>query len=80
MSERTLGVTPIGEALLDVGLDPIWGYISQRHISVAQYIAMRKIFDLAVAEERRTISPDAIISREQKRICFRNEGRGADES
>ena len=71
---------PIVEALSDAELDPIRGYISQHHIGVAQYIATRPIFDLAVAEERRTRSPVTIISREQEGMWFRNEGRGADES
>ena len=42
----------IFEALSDAGIYPIGGYISQRHISAAQYITTRPIFDLAVAEER----------------------------
>ena len=54
--ERTLGVPPIGEALSDVGLDTIGGYISQRHISEAQYIATRPIFYLEVVEENQTRS------------------------
>ena len=70
----------IGEALSDAGLDPIGGYIYQRHISAAQYIATRPIFDLAVVEERWTRSPETIISREQEGIWFRNEGRGTYES
>ena len=37
------------EALSDAELDPIGGYIYQHHISAAQYIATRPIFDLAVA-------------------------------
>ena len=51
VSERTPGVPPIGEALLDAGLDPTGGYIYQRHIIAAQYITTRPIFDLTVAEE-----------------------------
>ena len=63
-----------------MGLYPIGGYISQHHISAAQYIARRPIFDIAVAEERRTGSPETVILREQEGIWFRNEGRGVDES
>ena len=42
----------IGEALSESGLETIGGYISRRHTSVVQYITMRSIFDLVVAEER----------------------------
>ena len=38
------------KALLDAEIYPIGGYISQRHISAAQYITTRKIFDLSVSE------------------------------
>ena len=40
---------PIGEALADAGLDIIGEYITRSHNSVAQYIFMRTVFDLAVA-------------------------------
>ena len=78
--ERTLGVPPIVEAISDAGIYPIGGYISQRHISAAQYITTRAIFDLAVLEGKHTISPVTIISREQEGMWFRNERRGEDES
>ena len=71
---------PIDETLSDAGLDPTGGYISQRHISAALYIATRPIFDLAVAEGKRMRSPVTIILREQEGIWFRNKGRGAEES
>ena len=61
----------------DAGIYPIGGYISQRHISVAQYITTRPIFDLVVAEERQMRFPDTILLREQEGMCFINEGRGA---
>ena len=38
------------------GLEPIGEYISCCHTSVAQYITMRSLFDLVVAEERQPIS------------------------
>ena len=69
---------PIVEALSDAGLDTIGGYISQRHISAAQYIATRSIFELEVGEEEWTRSLETIISREQEGIWFRNEGMGTD--
>ena len=53
---------PIAEVISDEGLDPMGGYISQRHISAAQYISTRPIFDLAVGEERWTRSLETIIS------------------
>ena len=71
---------PIGEALSDAGLDPIGVYIYQRHISASQYISTRPIFDLSNVEERRKISLDIIISREQEGIWFTHEGRGIDKS
>ena len=54
------------EVLLDAGIYPIGGYISQSHISAAKYITMRPIFDLVVTEERQTIFLDTIILREQE--------------
>ena len=62
----------IFEALLDAGIYPIGGYISQRHISAAQYITTRPIYDLVVAEGKQTISPDTILLQEQEEIWFRN--------
>ena len=53
----------IVEALSDAEIYPIGGYISQRHISVAQYITTRPIFDLALSEERWLRSPDTILLR-----------------
>ena len=53
----------IVEALPDAGIYPIGGYISQRHISAAQYINTRPIFDLAAAEERWTRFLETIIPR-----------------
>ena len=67
----------IVEVLSDAGIYPIGGYISQRHISVAQYITTRPIFDLVVTEKRRVRFPDTIILQEQEGIWFINEGRGA---
>ena len=63
----------IFEALLDVGIYPIGGYISQRHISAAQYITTRPIFDLAVEEDSRTRSPDTILLQEQEDMWFKNK-------
>ena len=68
----------IVEALSDAGIYPIGGYISQRHISAAHYITTRPIFDLAVAEERRTRSLDNILLQEQEVTWFINQGRGAE--
>ena len=70
----------IVEALSDAGIYHIGGYISQRHVSAAQYITMRPISDLALAEERWMRSPDTILLREQEGMWFINEGREADES
>ena len=78
--KRMLGVPPIGKTLSGAGLDPIRGYISQRHISAAQYIAMRPIFDIVVIETRRKRYLETILSREHEGIWFRNEGRGTYES
>ena len=47
---------PIGEEIVEAGLEPIGEYISRRHTSVAQYITTRSIFELVVAEERQPIS------------------------
>ena len=57
-------------------MEPIGDYISQHHISVAQYFSTRKIFDFAVAEERRPIFLATMIWWEQEGIWFINEGRG----
>ena len=51
----------IGEALVEVGLETIVEYISYHHIIVTQYITMRSIFDLVVAEERQPISPATML-------------------
>ena len=56
VSERLLVVSPIDEALSEARLEPIGEYISCRHTSVTQYITMRSIFDLVVAEERQPLS------------------------
>ena len=61
MSERLLALPPIGEALSEAGLEPIGGYIYHRHTIVTQYITMRSIFDLVVAEERQPISPATML-------------------
>ena len=44
---------PIGEALADAGLETFGVYVTHRQNTMAQYIATRPIFDIAVAEERR---------------------------
>ena len=61
VSERSLVVPPIDEALLEAGLEPIGGYIYNRHTIVTQYITMKSIFDLVVAEERQPISPATML-------------------
>ena len=78
--EQTLGVPLVGEVISDEGLGPIGEYISQHHISVAQYISTRLIFDIAAAEERRLISPLTMRWWEQEVTQLRNDGRGSDES
>ena len=50
-----MGVLPIGEALTDVGMGTIAEYITCRNNIVAQYIYMRPIFDISMAEDRRRI-------------------------
>ena len=44
---------PIGEALADAGLETFGVYVTHRQNTMAQYIATRPIFDIAVAEDRR---------------------------
>ena len=51
--ERTMGVIPIVEVLVDMRLRIIWEYITLHHNSVVEYISTRPIFGIVVAEERR---------------------------
>ena len=69
---------PIVEALSDAGLDTIGGYISQRHISAAQYISTGSIFDLAVAEERWTRLRGPFYCRNRREYGSEMRGGGVD--
>ena len=55
---RTMGATPSGEALEELGLWKIGEYIKRRHNIVSQYIDTWPIFYIEVTEERRTGSPE----------------------
>ena len=47
----------MGEALADAGLEAIGIYVTCCQNIMAQYIAAHQIFDISVAEERRSVSP-----------------------
>ena len=52
-AESRMGLTLIGEALLDAGLEKIEVYATFQQITVAQYTVTRQVFDIMLAEEWR---------------------------
>ena len=78
LRNRGWGYPPIEEALENAGLETIGIYITRRQNTVAQYIATRPIFDIAVTEERSNGSPALLRWWEQARIRFGHGGE-ADE-
>ena len=58
--QTTVVPPPIGEALEDAKMGMIGECKTLRHNSVAQYIDIRPIFDIAMVEERQPGSPEII--------------------
>ena len=65
---------PIGEALVDVGLETIVVDVSYRYNTVSQYIYTRTIFEILVAKQQRPVSPALLWQWDQEGVRFRGGG------
>ena len=65
-------------AEMAAGLVKIGGYITHHHNSVAQYIDMRKCFDIAMSKEKRPGSPATMRWWKHEGVWFGNDKRGTE--